>query len=59
MHIINSNNKVMSVISNSFKKNAAQKLVKSMGADGKTGEQLVEAWIKGFELAESMFTEQV
>jgi len=49
----------MSIISNSFKKNAAQKLVKSMGAEGKTGEQIVEAWIKGFELAESMFTEQV
>lgn len=49
----------MSIISNSFKKNAAQKLVKSMGVDGKTGEQVVEAWIKGFELAESMFTEQV
>lgn len=49
----------MSIISNSFKKNAAQKLAKSMGADGKTSEQVVEAWIKGFNLAESMFTEQV
>ena len=49
----------MSVISNSFKKNAAQKLVKSMGVDEKVGQQVIEAWIKGFELAESMFTEQV
>ena len=49
----------MSIISNSFKKNAAQKLVKSMGVDEKVGQQITEAWIKGFELAESMFTEQV
>lgn len=49
----------MSIISNSFKKNAAQKLVKSMSADEKTGEMIVEAWIKGFELAEAMFTEQI
>jgi len=49
----------MSIISNSFKKNAAQKLVKSMGADEKVSQQITEAWIKGFELAESMFTEQV
>ena len=49
----------MSIISNSFKKNAAQKLVKSMGADEKVSQQIIDAWIKGFELAESMFTEQV
>lgn len=49
----------MSIISNSFKKNAAQKLAKSMGVDDKTTEQIVEAWIKGFDLAEAMFTEQV
>lgn len=49
----------MSLISNSFKRNAAQKLIKSMGVDEKTGEQITEAWIKGFELAEAMFTEQV
>lgn len=53
------NVKKMSIISNSFKKNAAQKLVKSMGVDEKTGEYVTEAWIKGFELAEAMFTEQV
>lgn len=49
----------MSIISNSFKKNAAQKLVKSMGVDEKVGEQITEAWLKGFDLAEAMFTEQV
>ena len=49
----------MSIISNSFKTNAAQKLAKSLGADEKTSKQITEAWIKGFELAESMFTEQV
>ena len=49
----------MSIISNSFKKNAAQKLAKSMGVDEKMTEKIVEAWVKGFELAEAMFTEQV
>ena len=49
----------MSVISTSFKKNAAQKVVKSLGIDEKYSEQMIEAWIKGFELAESMFTEQI
>lgn len=49
----------MSIISNSFKKNAALKLVKTMGVDDeKVTNQIVEAWAKGFEVAESMFTEQ-
>ena len=49
----------MSIISNSFKKNAALKLVKILGVDDeKVKEQIVEAWTKGFEVAESMFTEQ-
>lgn len=48
----------MSIISNSFKRNAAQKLLKSMNVDESTGEKVIEAWIKGFELAEAMFTEQ-
>ena len=49
----------MSVISNSFKNNAAQKFAKSAGADEKTTKLIVDAWVKGFDLAESMFTEQV
>ena len=50
----------MSIISNSFKKNAALKLIKTFSVeDEKTKEKIVDAWIKGFELAESMFTEQV
>lgn len=49
----------MSVISNSFKKIAAQKFAKSSGADEKTQQLMVDAWTKGFDLAESMFTEQV
>lgn len=49
----------MSIISNSFKKNAATKLAKTLGVeDKKVVEQIVEAWTKGFEVAESMFTEQ-
>lgn len=50
----------MSIISNSFKKNAALKLIKTLGVDDeKAKEQIIDAWIKGFEVAESMFTEQV
>ena len=50
----------MSIISNSFKKNAALKLAKSLGVeDEKVKECVVDAWVKGFEVAESMFTEQV
>lgn len=49
----------MSIISNSFKRNAALKLAKALGAEGeKEREQIVDAWTKGFEVAESMFTEQ-
>ena len=49
----------MSIISNSFKKNAALKLAKSLGIEEKDQEKFIEAWTKGFEVAESMFTEQV
>jgi len=49
----------MSVISNSFKNNAAAKFAKTANADEKTTKLIVEAWTKGFDLAESMFTEQV
>ena len=50
----------MSIISNSFKKNAAQKLAKTMGVeDPKVLEIVTEAWTKGFDVAESMFTEQI
>ena len=50
----------MSIISNSFKKNAATKLAKSMGIeDAQLTDKIVEAWTKGFDLAEAMFTEQV
>lgn len=48
----------MSLISNSFKKNAAQKYAKACGADEKATQFIIEAWVKGFDLAESMFTEQ-
>jgi hypothetical protein len=48
----------MSIISNSFKKTAANKFLKSLGSVEKTPEHIVEAWLKGFELAEAMFTEQ-
>lgn len=49
----------MSIISNSFKKNAALKLAKSLNiTDKKIEEAVVEAWTKGFDVAESMFTEQ-
>jgi hypothetical protein len=50
----------MSVISKSFKRNAASKLVSSMKIVNKDEEErVIEAWTKGFDLAESMFTEQV
>ena len=49
----------MSIISNSFKNNAALKFAKSVNADEKTTKVIVDAWTKGFDLAESMFTEQV
>jgi len=48
----------MSVITNSFKKSTASKVAKTMGADEKTTQLIVDAWVKGFELAESMFVEQ-
>lgn len=56
------NNKIkkqMSIISNSFKRNAGLKLAKSMGVEDETIiEKIVEAWVRGFEVSESMFTEQ-
>lgn len=49
----------MSIISNSFKRNAGLKLAKSMGVEDEAIiEKIVEAWIRGFEVSESMFTEQ-
>lgn len=49
----------MSIISNSFKRNAGLKLAKSMNIEDETVvEKIVEAWTRGFEIAESMFTEQ-
>lgn len=48
----------MSIISTSFKKNAALRFAKESGADDKTSQLIVDAWMRGFNLAESMFTEQ-
>ena len=49
----------MSIISNSFKRNAGLKLAKSMGIEDEAIiEKIVEAWVRGFEVSESMFTEQ-
>lgn len=50
----------MSIISNSFKRNAGIKFAKSLGIDDNDQmlENIVEAWIRGFEVGESMFTEQ-
>ena len=50
----------MSIISNSFKKNAGLKFAKSLDLeDDAAVANVVEAWIRGFDVAESMFTEQV
>lgn len=48
----------MSVISNSFKNNAAEKFAKTVKEEdlGKR-EVVIAAWKKGFDLAEAMFTE--
>ena len=49
----------MSIISNSFKRNAGLKLAKSMGIEDEAIiEKIIEAWVRGFEVSESMFTEQ-
>lgn len=49
----------MSIISNSFKKTAALKLVKSFNIeDSEVQDKIIEAWTRGFDLAEQMFTEQ-
>ena len=49
----------MSIISNSFQRNAGLKLAKSMGIEDEAIiEKIVEAWVRGFEVSESMFTEQ-
>ena len=49
----------MSIISNSFKRNAGIKLAKSMGIEDEAMiEKIVESWTRGFEIAESLFTEQ-
>lgn len=49
----------MSIISNSFKKNAGLKFAKSLNiTDEKAVKNIVDAWVKGFEVSESMFVEQ-
>lgn len=49
-----------SIISNSFKKNAGKKVAKQLGVeDEETVSKIIEAWTRGFEIAESLFTEQV
>ena len=50
----------MSIISNSFKKNAGLKFAKSLGLedDDPSVANIVEAWVRGFDVAESMITEQ-
>jgi hypothetical protein len=49
-----------SIISNSFKKNAGKKVAKNMGIeDEEMVNKIIEAWTRGFEVAESLFTEQV
>ena len=49
----------MRIIRNSFKRNAGLKLAKSMGIeDDAIIDKIVEAWVRGFEVSESMFTEQ-
>ena len=49
----------MSLISNSFKRNAGLKFAKSLNVDDeKMVNNIVDAWIKGFEVSESMFVEQ-
>ena len=49
----------MSIISNSFKRNAGLKFAKSLNKnDKKMVKNIVDAWIKGFEVSESMFVEQ-
>lgn len=49
----------MSLISNSFKKNAATRFAKSMNVeDENTIALITEAYQRGFDMAESMFTEQ-
>jgi hypothetical protein len=50
----------MSIISSSFKKNAASKFAKSIGLKegDEVTEKVIEAWAKGFDTAEMMFVEE-
>ena len=49
----------MRIISNSFKRNKGLKFAKSLNVDDeKMVKNIVDAWIKGFEVSESMFVEQ-
>jgi len=49
----------MSIIANSFKKNAGLKYAKSIGMeDPEVANKIADAWCKGFDLAEQMFVEQ-
>lgn len=51
----------MSIISSSFKRNAGTKFAKSLGLkeEDVNFDKVVESWAKGFDVAESMFTEQI
>lgn len=49
----------MSIISNSFKRNAGLKFAKSLNIeDENLLDIIVKAWSRGFETAESLFVEQ-
>ena len=49
----------MSIISNSFKRNAGLKFAKSLGLEDNDPAvvNIIEAWIRGFEVAEQLFVE--
>ena len=49
----------MSIISNSFKRNAGLKFAKSLGREDNDPEvaNIIEAWMRGFEVAEQLFVE--
>ena len=49
----------MSIISNSFKRNAGLKFAKSLGLQDNDPAvaNIIEAWMRGFEVAEQLFVE--
>lgn len=49
----------MSIISNSFKRNAGLKFAKSLGLEDNDPAvvNIIEAWMRGFEVAEQLFVE--